>query len=413
MTLRQLTGIAGSAIHCLKTKPITCTLGAFAVKTASKNTLKAREGSRLEKKAIIAAFLVLAVVSIAGCSKPPANPEPPTGQNYTVSENPLPKGDRLLGIDVNPASDNDFGTAFAKAKEAGLQVVQLSLAWDDIEPSPGQYKDPGNFLATANAFYPGQNTKLALMIGAIDTTADRRPADLKGKAFDDPVVIERYNKMIDFVFSQVPSLELQDLSIGNEIDVFLGNDSAKWQQYSNFFKETAKHARAAKTGLKVGSKATFKGLTKNNLEQLKAINANADIVLATYYPINDDSSVKDLKAVGEDFDSISSVYSGKEIYFLEAGAPSSETLGSSFEKQAGFVKQIFIAWDVHKEQVKVVNFVWLHDVSQSALDDFSRYYGSSDPKFLAYLGSLGLRTNDAKDKPAWTALKLEAKARGW
>jgi hypothetical protein len=39
----------------------------------------------------------------------------------------------------------------------------------------------------------------------------------------------------------------------------------------------------------------------------------------------------------------------------------------------------------------------------------------SDPTFLSYLGTLGLRTHagSGTDKPAFAALMAQAKARGW
>ena len=40
-------------------------------------------------------------------------------------------------------------------------------------------------------------------------------------------------------------------------------------------------------------------------------------------------------------------------------------------------------------------------------------YGLSDPAFLAYLGTLGLRTADGRDKAAYAVSEAEAEARGW
>ncbi|MBW6519117.1 MAG: hypothetical protein K0A89_11535 [ANME-2 cluster archaeon] len=80
----------------------------------------------------------------------------------------------------------------------------MSLAWDDIESSPGNY---GNkYLDIANQFYPANNMQISLSINPIDTNNLRPPPDLKDRDLDDPEVIERYNKLMDYVFSRTPIL---------------------------------------------------------------------------------------------------------------------------------------------------------------------------------------------------------------
>lgn len=74
-----------------------------------------------------------------------------------VDNSIVAKGSRLLSIDTNEASDGDYFAAFAVSKSVGTQVSQLSLFWDDIEISQGQYQDPFGFLAAADAFYHTQD----------------------------------------------------------------------------------------------------------------------------------------------------------------------------------------------------------------------------------------------------------------
>jgi hypothetical protein len=361
-------------------------------------------------------FVLIVFLGMLGDDETPSNgnggSEVPNDYEYVVSENPLPKGDRVLAIDISE-STKGYGSDFTEAKTAGLELVQLSVMWDDIEPSKEEYVDPYNLFAAANSFYPGQ-VKVALMIGPIDTNNLRVPSDLKGKDFDDPEVIERYNKMIDFVFTKLDKVELQDLAIGNEIDIYLGTSSSKWEQYTEFFEQTSAHVREVKPGLPVSAKATFDGLREGKKKDfLKTFNENADAILTTYYPIKGDFSVKDMSSVEEEIEELLEIYPNKNVYFLEAGCPTSSLLGSSEETQAEFVKQMFMTWDKHKDQIKVVNFLWMHDQSDAMLKQFESYYGSSNKKFVAYLATLGYRTNDGEDKLGWKAIKAEAKARGW
>jgi len=365
----------------------------------------------MKTKMIIGIFLILAVL-LAGCGEQKNQPAVPD-QNFSPipAVNPLPKGDRLLGIAVQEAQGLNYATAFAIAKDAGLDFVELSLQWDVVETSPGVFDD--TWLNLANSFYPSQKTKIALNFNSIDTVKDRRPADLQGKAFNDPVVIERYNKALVHVLEKLKDSELASLAVGNEIDVFLGNNAQKYGEYSEFVKKTREFAKTKKPELKVGAKATFDGLVGENSGKLKELEKNTDALLVTYYGINSDFTVKEPGKVIEDFDKITALYPEKEIYFLEAGYPSSEFLESSFQKQASFVNEVFKAWDKHKSQVKALNFDWMHDLSESAISQNASYYGSSDKKFTEFIGTLGFRTFDGKDKPAFKQLKAETKARAW
>jgi hypothetical protein len=41
------------------------------------------------------------------------------------------------------------------------------------------------------------------------------------------------------------------------------------------------------------------------------------------------------------------------------------------------------------------------------------YYGSSDPAFIEFLSTLGLRNYNNTDNPAWLQLLEETQIRGW
>jgi len=208
-------------------------------------------------------------------------------------------------------------------------------------------------------------------------------------------------------------LQLTSLSIGNEIDAYLGTNASKWNQYQIFFNATKTHAKTRKLGINVGTKAQFDGLTGYAKEYLKKINQISDVIMVTYYPLNSDFTVKNPRIVKSDFDALTSIYRDKPIFILECGYPSSNVLKSSERKQGEFVREVFKTWDAHASQIQLISFTWLHDVSQATVEEWSAYYGISDLNFKEYLQTLGLRTWDGKDKKAFVALKEEAKTRGW
>lgn len=328
------------------------------------------------------------------------------------AQQPVPKGDRVLGCAITEAQDKNYGGAMAKAKSAGIQVVSLKLNWDDVEKKPGVFKSP--WPKIANSYYPAQGIVVSLRVATLDTNRNRIPSDLRDKPLNDPEVIARFNQLLDWVLDEMPDAKLAELSIGNEVDGVLGDDPAKWRQYTEFFNATRKHALQKRPTLKVGVSIMFGG----HMKQAKfaaALNEQADEIMVSYYPLTPAFQVRTPEVVHDDFDAICRKYPNRPISFVEAGYPSGSQCGSSPEKQGQFVDQLFAAWDEHPKQIRIVTLVWLHDTSPGAADAFGAYYGVTAPAFRQYLATLGLRTwqGGGADKPAFAALKREAKARGW
>ncbi len=355
--------------------------------------------NRFNRRALLLACAASGLAACSGSSEPSATTASPTPA-------PIPKGSRLLGIGITDGSIG-FNAAFAQARSAGLQFVTLAQSWDDIEKSAGVFSN--TFLDIANAFYPANNTRVVLEFNPIDTNVVRLPADIRALAFDDPVVIERYKAAIDYVLSRLPNVTLAGIVIGNEIDATLGSDVTRWTQYRNFFQAAAAHVRTRKPGVPVGTKAQFGALGAH----LTAINAFADAWMLTYYPVQPNFMVRDPNVVQVEFDAMVQAAQGKPVFLLETGYPSSATNGSSPDQQAQFIRAIFAAWDVYAAQIPMINVLWLHDIPTAELNTLLAYYGSSNPAFAAYLGSLGLRTYNAVNKPAYDALRSAAAARGW
>jgi len=165
----------------------------------------------------------------------------------------------------------------------------------------------------------------------------------------------------------------------------------------------------------VGTVVTLAG-AKAHPELVAPLLQNADFLGITYYPLRADFTARPVTDVRADVDALVALYPSTPIFFREAGYPSSADLGSSPDQQAAFVTELFRAWDAHEARIPVLTFFTMNEYSPQALTQLAQYYGSSDPKFLAYLGTLGLRTyapGTGTNKPAWDALTRGARARGW
>jgi hypothetical protein len=358
--------------------------------------------------------LLLLLVTAIACGE--------TGRGSTATPQPAlpdstnqaaPMGDRLMGIDVSPAEDDDYDAAMELAKGAGAEVVSLSVFWDDIESAPGIFDPDPNWLEIANLYYPAQEMKVALVISVLDTNHKRLPADLGEKALNEPDVIARFGKLLEYIFSQIPDLNLVSLSIGNEVDIYLADDVQGWTEYEEFYNAAVEHAHHLRPDLRVGVKATLHGLTGDLQDRLQSLNRASDVIMVTYYPLEEDFTVKEPSVVQEDFQSITTRYPSRVIYFHETGYPSGVKCDSSEEKQAEFVREVFAAWDAHKDQIGLVIFTWLTDVSPGSLREMEVYYGISNPAFIEYLGTLGLRSyaGGGTDKAAFRTLRSEVQHR--
>ena len=94
------------------------------------------------------------------------------------------------------------------------------------------------------------------------------------------------------------------------------------------------------------------------------------------------------------------------VLFQEVGYPSGylpvPSNGSSEEKQRAFMENFFAAIKAYP-QIRFVSVLQLSDWSAAICDAFGQYYGSDAPPFKEYLCSLGLWTNDGKEKAAYQA----------
>lgn len=317
---------------------------------------------------------------------------------------------RILSIDVNKAEGGDYRASFELALGAGLSEIGLTFQWTSIELAPGLYRNDD--LAAANAFYFAYAVPVRLMISPIQTNRKVVPSDLADKPFDDPELIARFNAMLDWVASQIPDLTVTGIILGNEYDVYLGEAPAAWVAYTAFYTATAAHARGLWPGARISAEATLQGAIGPMLAYNQALNQGSDVLSVSYYPLNGDFTVQAPQEVQGAFDQICASYA-LPIDFEEIGYPSARRNKSSRAQQAAFVHEVFLAWDRHAAQVRMVNFTWMHDVPPAVARQIARTYGVHDLLFRKYIATLGLRNFDGTIKPAWTRLEADAAARGF
>ena len=355
-----------------------------------------RKHSMLTK--VLAMGLLTSLVSfVAGCGEKASPIAAPVGQ----------MDDRKLGFGVTEGNIG-YELAFASAKNAGIQFIELPQQWDEIETEQGSYTSP--FVAMANEVYPQLETAIVLSMNPVDTAANRVPGHLQIKEWDSSERIEAFKQWFDWTRSKLPDAEIVAVSVGNEVDAYFASHPDEIEQYATFFQQVAKHIREALPAAKVGCKMTFPGRTGELRDSLNSIDSHADAIMLTYYPLDDQFQVRAPSEVSHDFEAMVGL-SDKPIHLLETGYPSGSACASSKEKQAAFIDALFEAWDQNLDRVPLVNLVWTCDLPKSQVDAMVQYYGVQQPAFREYLSTLGLRTADGIDKPAYNRVRENVSSR--
>jgi hypothetical protein len=355
--------------------------------------------------AVLPGFLLAFVLTAVGQTE--AMGVPPDG----IDGKPVPRGDRIISVDVNMGKNQDFNVGFNLARDAGMQNIGLFQHWTVLEPDSGKYDS--KWLDIAEIYYPTAGVKLDLTLALYNANKKEYPRDLVDCALDDPLVVERFEKLLDFVFSRFKKMELGSINIGSEFNIYFGDDGKSWEQFRNFYARVARYARRKRPGLKVAAEVTFDGLTGATRGYIRRLNEESDLIGVSYYPLDGKGNVKDPAVVREDFNTIVSMCKDKPVYIYQLGYPSSQELGSSVARQAEFIREVFRAWDLHVTAIRMIDFTWLYDTSESSAGETGKYYGMSGKKFAEFIRTLGLLTYTGGQKPAFRALKEEAGARGW
>jgi hypothetical protein len=328
-----------------------------------------------------------------------------------------PKGERILGFDISNHGATEYGEALATVEGAGVELIDVHFGWDALETKEGEYGglEGEDSFAFLNDYFG--ETSVALTLAVIDTNALTVPDHLSEASFTD--MVEPFKQLLDKLYETLPNLKVDVLSIGNEIDVYLSDDGEAWQDWRQFYAQAASYAAAnapdAWTNMAVGSKTTLYGSladgVRGEVESMTALPQTTGF-LSTYYPLQDDFTMKDPAVVEEEVADLIAAFD-KPIYILEAGYPTSSAAGGSHQDQVNFVHAMFRAWDSHATDIVTVVFSWYADLSLAQIDQFEKQYGISDRAFLAYLRTLGFFTYSGAGKTGWEQFVAEADARGW
>ncbi len=387
---------------------------------------------RLVAFGMAAAIGALGAAVAAGCSDDEIGARAPIDAGYEASplvdapaDAPVvARGERVLGLSI-PIGDQAFGANLQVLADAGARTTNVALAWDDVEQpfDAGVDEDAGDAAPTtqifnaslhvANLALSEYKTQAVIAAAAVDGSGSRAPAELAARPLDDVELGARYDKLTDYVLNGAPDLTIAALLVGTEVDVPLGSDAAKHAAFATFVGRAAAHAHEVRPGVKVGFTVTAEGIATKGA-QLAAAWAASDVIGVSYLPVDAAAHVRSPTEVDADLDRIlAAAPAGKPVFLHEAGFPTAAATGGDEAAQAAFVSAVFAAWDRHGDRIPVVTFRELDDAPEETARALAARAKRTDPPFLAFVGSLGLRTADGRKKQAWNALFREARARGF
>jgi hypothetical protein len=330
---------------------------------------------------------------------------------------PSPSSDhRILGITANPRpvpppTQQDAINAETLVANAGARGAVLTFKWNELETSPGVFSLPT--IQNSITYSTSQGFVIYLGIQLINTVAREIPSDLQGTAWNDPVMETRFHALLDAIRPYLNS-QVQYISIGNEVDVYLAANPAEWAAYQSFYENALAYIHSTLPGVQVGVTSTFTGASGGQKPNVIQLNTMSDVWIFTYYPIGVGFVPNGPQSPIADFVTMRSMAGNHPVVLQEVGYPTSTVISSSESDQATYVSNVFQAWQSGSQQMPFLNYFALHDLTPTFCSSLAQYYGDpTDPAFQAYLCSLGLHHDDGTVKPAWQILVNSAAAQGF
>ncbi len=185
------------------------------------------------------------------------------------------------------------------------------------------------------------------------------------------------------------------------MDAYLSAHPDEWKPYQQFYEAALAYVHQTAPWIKVGVTTTFSG-TAFATQQVADLNTKSDVIIMTYYPLQNDFSVRPPESPLQDFPQMVKWSGDKPLLLQEVGYPAAESLGSSESAQADFVANVFKAWDADASHIPFLSYFALGDFSDDLCKTLTSYYGLPNMQyFYDYLCTLGLLKADGTPRQAW------------
>jgi hypothetical protein len=332
-----------------------------------------------------------------------------------AEESQKPSKAATVPIGLNGVPSQDHATDWTIAEEFQLNFFTTIFQWK--EPKPGAYfwkeftgEDP--FKKHLQSLKE-KGYLVALTNTTVHMDQKHLPKYLKGKRFDDPELLERWEVFLRaFLIEYGDSIDFLNLS--NEVGSYFGGHREEWSEYLAFVRLAAEIVDEVRPDIRVGVVLGRNGAAS----YWRDLEPYCDHLAFTYYTPNS-SLVKSPTARALDsehpdyfaaaLDGMLRLAGPKPVLITEIGCATHESIDSSPELQAQFIKQL-IAWLPGKED-RILGLSWLSHIDWPYAHTKRALQGYLDEEllerepFMRYLTSLGITYEDGTKKPGYDVLK--------
>jgi len=336
----------------------------------------------------------------------------PTPPSPTAAELPLLSAGQHIGMITGfnpsqPAATEDSITArWQEALDAGMSVGRLQIDWPELEPAAGNYDEAA--LQDALRELSAQGMQPFLTLPVYDSDGPVLPPYLQGRSPDDPDLIARFKKLMDWV---IPLLEEKGgwgITIANEPDNFFAERPELAAQIRTFLAESRAYIHRLSPEMTVTVTLNIGNMPASRAE-MELLRSEMDMVCFNLYgsglfPIDQPYTEAEIEA---EIDAVLDFAQEKAIVFQELGMHSNtDLLNSSEAIQAAFF-DVFFSRMQTEPQMRAAFVFQLVDWSPEAIAVLNTTFEENVPEefieqYGAVLASIGLiQYEDGRQKAAW------------
>jgi hypothetical protein len=337
-------------------------------------------------------------------------------ENNTAEKLPLLSSGNKIGTIIGfnpsnpPATEDSINDRWNEAINAGMPVGRLQIDWMELEPQPGIYNKTAlkNKLSELN----DQNLQTFLLISAYDSNGPELPTDLDGLKMDNPVVIERFKKLMDWVIPMLVEYNGYIISITNEADNHFGEEPNLHVEILNFLKSVKRHVHSINNKMAV-TVTIAEGSLDTDKPGITQIIEHCDVACWNFYGAKEIPQTPYYKPQTEneiihDIQRMLDISGDKNIVIQELGMWSgSDILNSSEEIQEKFF-EVFFQQMEQEERIRSACVFQLVDWSPEVTDLFLQAFEDEElpqefiDAFAESLETIGLiNYSNGERKMAW------------
>lgn len=358
-------------------------------------------------------------VLLSSCGSEGSGPERPTHALPL-----LPKGQHLGYIegfnpDNPPELRKTMDQAFRDALQNGMRVARVQMDWPEVEPAAGKF-DEGKLVERLR-FAHDKGLAIFLLVCTADTDGLTYPGDLLAEGGnrlarnmkpDDPVIVARFAKMLDWLIPVARRNGVYCISVGNEPDTHHEEDPTFMPHFLRFVAAVRDHAHTIDPDMAITYTSTCDPVLQRDRAYAKDIADSVDVFCFNLYAFGKRDGL-DLKTTDRVLSKMIALAKGKPIQIQELGCSSllNPTNDWQFHKSSPDLQRQFFAWAFDKikatRQIRAAYVFQLVEHSPQIDRFYSDAFGAGMPKewtrnLCDWLKGLGLiRFDTGQKKPAW------------